>query len=66
MEGESFSPEDLMLGRATTGTPSAKFQTGLQLVRQLQMIQEAKEEFWGKWVQEIFPSLLQQKKGYNY
>ncbi len=31
-----------------------KFETGKQLVRRLKMIQEAKEELWGRWVREVF------------
>jgi hypothetical protein len=30
------------------------------------MVQEAKEEFWDRWVQEVFPSLLKQKKWDKY
>lgn len=45
-EGEPHSPEHFMHERATTRIPSAKFETGLQLIRWFKMIQEAKEEFW--------------------
>jgi hypothetical protein len=42
------------------------FETGLQLVKRFGVVQEAKEEFWDRWVQEIFPSLLKQMKWYKY
>jgi hypothetical protein len=29
-------------------------------------VYEAKEEFWDRWVHEIFPSLLKQMKWYKY
>jgi hypothetical protein len=57
-----LSPEDIMLGRATVDVPAAKFEMGWQLVKRFWLVQDAKEEFWYRWVQEIFPSLLKQKK----
>jgi hypothetical protein len=51
-----------MLGRSGTSIPSVSFETGPKLVRRSHVIQEAKEEFGDRWVQEIFPSLLKQKK----
>jgi hypothetical protein len=42
--------------------PIAQFETGQQLVKRFRAIQEAKEEFWDRWVKEIFLSLLKQKK----
>jgi hypothetical protein len=30
------------------------------------VVLEAKEEFWDRWVQEIFPSLLRQKRWCTY
>jgi hypothetical protein len=55
-EGEPHSHKDVAV------VPPVKFETGLQLVKRFRMIQEAKEEFWNRWAQEIFPSLLRQKK----
>jgi hypothetical protein len=29
-------------------------------------VQKAKEEFWDRWVKEVFPSLLKQQKWFKY
>ncbi len=29
-------------------------------------MQRAKEEFWGRWVKEVFPALLKQQKWFKY
>jgi hypothetical protein len=60
-----LSPEDFMLGRATVDVPAAKFEMGLQLVKRFWLVQNTKEEFWYRWVQEMFPSLLRQKKWFK-
>jgi hypothetical protein len=39
-EKEPFSPEGLMLRRATVGLPTDKFETGLQLVKRFRLVQE--------------------------
>jgi hypothetical protein len=63
-ERDPLCPEDLMLGRARTGMPIDQFETGQQLVKKFRAVQETKEEFWDRWVKEVFPSLLKQKKWY--
>ncbi len=65
-EGDPLCPEDLMLDRARAGMPVAQFETGQQLVKRFRAVQEAKEEFWNRWVKEVFPSLLKQKKWFKY
>jgi hypothetical protein len=55
-----------MLGRAMTGMPVAQFKTRKQCVKRFIVVQEAKEELWYRWVKEVFPSLLKQKKWYKY
>jgi hypothetical protein len=64
-EGDPLCPEDLMMGKARGGMPAAQFETG-QLVRRIKAAQEAKEEFWNRWVKEIFPSLVKQRECYKY
>ncbi len=63
---EPLCPEDLMLGRTRVGIPTAQFKTEQQLVKRFRVVQEAKEEFWDKWVKEVFPSLLIQKNWFKY
>jgi hypothetical protein len=59
-EGEPLCPQDLLLGRAHPGQPEVKFETGRQLTRRFENVQRAKEEFWGRWIREVFPGLLKQ------
>jgi hypothetical protein len=51
-----------MLGRAQPGQPDIKFETGRQFTRRFENVQQAKKEFWSRWVEEIFPELLKQSK----
>jgi hypothetical protein len=55
-----------MLSRARTGVPVVPSETGQQLVKRFKMVQQAKEEFWERWVKEVFQSLLKQQKWYKY
>jgi hypothetical protein len=61
-EGEPLCPQDLMLGRAHPGQPEVKLETGQQLTRMFENVQQVKEEFWGRWIKEVFPELLKQRK----
>jgi hypothetical protein len=54
------------LGKAGAGAPEFYFETGQQLVKRFKAIQQAKEEFWNRWVKEVFPSLLERKKWFKY
>jgi hypothetical protein len=65
-EGAPLCPKDLMMERTRVGMPTIQFKTGQQLVKRFKAVQEAKEEFLDRWVKEIFPSLVQQKKWYKY
>jgi hypothetical protein len=51
-----------MLGRACPGQPGVRFETGRQLTRRFENVQRAKEELWGRWIREVFPELLKQRK----
>jgi hypothetical protein len=55
-----------MLGRARAGSPMVHFETGQQLVKRFKAVQQAKEEFWDRWMKEVFPSLLKQQKWFKY
>jgi hypothetical protein len=52
----------LMLGRARPGQPEKRFETGRQLTRRFENVQQVKKEFWNRWIEEIFPELLRQTK----
>jgi hypothetical protein len=47
-EGNPLCPEDLMVGKARAGMPTAQFETGQQLVKRFKAVQEAKVEFWDR------------------
>jgi hypothetical protein len=55
-----------MLGRARPGLPVVPFETGQQLTKRFRMVQQATEEFWDRWVKEVFPSLLKQQEWFKY
>jgi hypothetical protein len=61
-EGEPLCVQDLMLGRAHPGQPEIKFETGWQLTRRFENVQQVKKEFWKRWIEEIFPEMLKQRK----
>jgi hypothetical protein len=42
-DGDPLCPEDLMIGQARMGMPTAKFETGQQLVKRFKAVQEAKK-----------------------
>ncbi len=65
-ESRPLCPEDLMLGWARSGQPVVNLETGQQLTRRFRIVQQAKEEFWDRWVKEVFPSLLKQQKWLKY
>ncbi len=65
-ERDLLCPEDLMRDRARAGMPVAQFEMGQQLVKRFRAVQEAKEVFWDRWVKEVFPSLLKEKKWFKY
>lgn len=48
-------PANLMMGRATAGVPAIQYEKAGQLrLQYIQAIKEAKDEFWVRWVKEIF------------
>jgi hypothetical protein len=61
-EGEPLCIQDLMLGRAQPGQAEVNFETGRQLTRWFENVQQAKREFWSRWIEEVFPEMLKQHK----
>jgi hypothetical protein len=53
-EGEPLCVQDLMLGRARPGQPEIKFETGRQLTRRFENVQQVKKKFWSRWIEETF------------
>jgi hypothetical protein len=61
-EGEPLCVQDLMLGRAKPGQVEVKFETGKQLTQRFENIQRTQQEFWKRWIEEVFPEMLKQSK----
>jgi hypothetical protein len=61
-EGEPLCVQDLMLGRAKPGQAEVKFESGKKLTRRFENVQRAQQEFWKRWIEEVFPEKLRQSK----
>jgi hypothetical protein len=61
-EGEPLCIQDLMLGRAKPGQVEVKFEIGKQLTRWFENVQRTQQEFWKRWIEEVFPEMLKQSK----
>ncbi len=61
-EGEPLRDQDLMLGRAKPGQVEVNFETGKQLTRRFENVQRTQQEFWKRWIEEVFPEMLKQSK----
>jgi hypothetical protein len=51
-----------MLGRAKPGQVEVKFKTGKHLTRRFENVQQTQQEFWKRWIEEVFPEMLKQSK----
>ena len=60
--GGPITPLHLQLGRATVEVPSVKFQEAPRLTQRLQFIEEAKKQFWKKWMQQVFSGRMLNQK----
>ncbi len=61
-----LAPANLMIARlATAGMASIQFEKEGQLTKRLQAIRAAKDEFWNRWVREVFLTLLDQNNRLN-
>ncbi len=61
-EGEPLCVQDLMLGRAKPGQAEVKFESGKKLTRRFENVQRTQQEFWKRWIEEIFQEKLKQSK----
>jgi hypothetical protein len=52
--GGPITPLHLQLGRASVEVSSMKFEEAPRLTERLQFIEEAKKQFWKKWMQQVF------------
>jgi hypothetical protein len=51
-----------MLGRAQPGQVEVKFETGNRLTRRFENVQWTQQEFWKRWIEDVFPEMLKQHK----
>ncbi|NRA93174.1 MAG: hypothetical protein HRU26_10915 [Psychroserpens sp.] len=61
LDGGPVTPNHLLLGRATGAIPELKFEN-VTHVKRMKFAQETVEEFWVKWKQIVFHSLVPQFK----
>jgi hypothetical protein len=61
-EGEPLCVQDLMLGRAKPGQVEVKLEPGKKLTKRFEEVQRAQQEFWKRWIEEVFPQRLKQSK----
>jgi hypothetical protein len=61
-EGEPLCVQDLMLGRAKPGQAEVKFESGKKLTKRFENVQRTQQEFWKRWIEEVFPERLKQSK----
>jgi hypothetical protein len=61
-EGEPLCVQDLMLGRTKPGQAEVKFESGKKLTKRFENVQRTHQEFWKRWIEEVFPERLKQSK----
>ena len=57
-DGTYLSPNDLLLGRATSRVPSGPFRESSNPRQRFKFVENAVNYFWKKWTRDFFPSLL--------
>jgi hypothetical protein len=61
-EGTPLCVQDLMLGRAKPGQVEVKLESGKKLTKRFEDVQRTQQEFWRRWIEEVFPQRLKQSK----
>jgi hypothetical protein len=51
-----------MLGRTKPGQAEVKFESGKKLIKRFENVQQTQQEFWKRWIKEVFPERLKQSK----
>jgi hypothetical protein len=51
-----------MLGRAKPGQAKVKLESGSKLTKRFENVQRTQQEFWKRWIEEVFPEKLRQSK----
>ena len=53
-----ITPMHLILGRATVDVPKVTFEEKASLTKRLRFLETIKQEFWSKWIAQVFSSLV--------
>ena len=61
-DGGYLCPNDLLLGRATSEVPQGPFQEARKPSERVKFVQQIVNSFWKRWIRDVFPSLVPQKK----
>ena len=61
-DGAYLCPNDLLLGRATPEVPQGPFQETKDPRQRVEFVQKIVKSFWKRWIRDVFPSLVPQKK----
>ena len=52
----------MLLGRVTSEVPQGPFQEARKPTERVKFVQQIVNSFWKRWVRDVFPSLVPQKK----
>ena len=61
-QGSYLCPNDLMLGRSTSVTPSGYLEEVINFRERWHLIQRITSSFWKKWIQQCFHTLIVRSK----
>ena len=61
-DGTYLSPNELILGRASSRAPAGPFKTSNEIKHRFEFIQSIVNSFWKKWIRDFFPTLLIRNK----
>ena len=61
-DGVYLSPNDLLLGRSTSRVPQGPFKERCSDKHRFDFVQSVTSNFWKRWMQEVFPTLVTQPK----
>ena len=61
-EGSYLCPNDLLIGRCSPDVPQGPFKERCSEKYRLDFVEKVVEQFWKRWIREVFPSLVVRPK----
>ena len=61
-DGSYICPNDILLGRASSGIPQGPFKGTNNPRHRVEFVQKIIDSFWKRWNRDVFPSLVPRKK----